>query len=308
MRARAIALVSLVCLVITGIVTGSRLSDPKPEGSPEDSSVASAHPASSPAPSIPPVQLAPGPVDVPVAGFLSWALLDRTTGHIAGAENMTATSSSESMIKVWIVADFLRRTAEQGGEPPPERLAQASAAIRDSNNRAAQELYVLGGRDAVVNRMVSMCGMTETAVSGPPEANFRGWWSYTRTSARDAVRLGECIKNGTAAGPRWTAWLLNEMAEVRGTADPKDHQTPGQGGGRWGIIDGLPESVLDQGPVGIKNGWTMLWADGMWHVNCLAVADTWILAVLTRYPRDLGLGYGAQLCRSVTEQLVSRSR
>ena len=264
-----------------------------------------ADPADSSSPASAPPTLTARPVNVPVDGFLAWALLDRTTGHITGSENLAATNSVESMIKVWIVADFLRRTAEQGAQPAAERLAQASTAIRDSNNAAAQALYVLGGRDAVVNRMVAMCGLTETAVGGPPQAQYHGWWSYTQISARDAVRLGECIKNGTAAGPQWTSWLLTEMTQVRGTADPKDQQTPGQGGGRWGIIDGLPESVLGQGPVGIKNGWTLLWADGMWHVNCLAVANGWILAVLMRYPHQLGLGFGAQVCKSVAEQLAS---
>jgi hypothetical protein len=300
MRWRLVALVALVA-VVAGAV-GIRANSARHDGQ-RGVTVWWSDPVSTSS-SPPRPTLAARPVNVPVDGFLAWALLDRTTGEIAGSDNLTATNSSESMIKVWIVADFLRRAAEQGAQPTPDELAQASAAIRDSNNAAAQALYVLGGRDEVVHRMVAMCQLTESTVGGPPQSQYHGWWSYTQISARDAVRLGECVKNGTAAGSRWTSWLLAEMAQVRGTAEPKDHQTPGQGGGRWGIIDGLPESILQQGPVAIKNGWTLLWADGMWHVNCLAVAERWVLAVLMRYPHTLGLQYGAAVCRSVTEQLA----
>jgi len=256
----------------------------------------------SPATAPPPVKaaapkrqtLAAGPVKVSVDGFAAWALLDRQTGKISGSDNLTATSSTESMIKVWLVSDYLRRTPE----PSAERLAQASTAIRDSDDDAAQSLYLAGGGDEVVQRMISMCGLTDTSVARP------GWWSYTQMSPRDAVRLGECVKKGTAAGPKWTAWVLKEMTLVRGTTAAKDqHET--SGGGRWGIIDGLPDEIVKQG-VAIKNGWTAIYADDSWHVNCLAVADDWVLAVMLRYPTDRGLDYGANACRTITEQLVRR--
>ncbi|GAA4692760.1 serine hydrolase [Phytohabitans rumicis] len=255
-----------------------------------------ATPSASPTPSAAPDSsaLAAGPVKMSVDGFSAWALLDRSTGKITGSANLTATNSTESMIKIWLVSDYLRRTAQ----PSAARLAQASTAIRDSDDNAAQALYEAGGGDAVVQRMISTCGLTDTSIARP------GWWSYTQMSARDAVRLGDCVKNGTAAGPKWTAWVLKEMSQVRGTTAAEDqHET--SGGGRWGIIDGLPDAVVKQG-VGIKNGWTAIGADNNWHVNCLAVADDWVLAVMMRYPIDLGLNYGANVCKSVTQQLVRR--
>ena len=66
-------------------------------------------------------------------------------------------------------------------------------------------------------------------------------------TAQDAVRLGECVKNGTAAGPKWTEWVLEEMRNVWGTTAKKDQQRT-RGGGRWGIIDGLPKEILDRRP------------------------------------------------------------
>ena len=251
-----------------------------------------------------PPTLAARPVRVKVDGFLTWALLDRRTGDITGSPNIRATNSTESMIKVWIVADFLRRSADRDIEPSRQRLAQGRTAIRDSDDGAAQSLYVAGGRDAVVSRMIRMCRLTDTKIAGPRGLGDRGWWSYTRMSARDAVRLGECVKNGTAAGSRWTKWVLDQMSKVRGTTAPEDQQAR-RGGGRWGIIDGLPKAITDREPIAIKNGWTLINADGQWHLNCLAVADEWVLAVLMRYPGARGLDYGAGVCRTVAAQLVT---
>jgi hypothetical protein len=233
---------------------------------------------------------------VPFDGkYFSWALMDRETGTITGAKNLTTTNSTESMIKTWIVADYLRRL----GDKPltAERRKQASTAIRDSNDTAAQSLYRAGGSRAVIERLISICKLTDT------EIDAQGW-AYTQMSPRDAVRMGDCIADGTAAGPKWTSYVLDEMSKVRGTTAPEDQQLK-EGGGRWGIIDGLPPSITEQGPVSIKNGWTMLWADLQWHLNCLAVTDKWSLAVMMRYPKDHGLDYGAQVCQSVATQLVT---
>lgn len=256
-----------------------------------------------PPPPPPPPTLKAQPVSVKVDGFVSWALLDRKTGEINGSTNITATNSTESMIKVWIVSDFLRRTAAAGKRPTATQLKWATTAILDSNDHSAESLFNLGGRAPVITRLIKTCGLTDTKSVIPPGSKTV-WWSYTRISARDAVRMGECVKNGTAAGPDWTDWVLTQMSKVRGTVAAKDqHDADGWGGGRWGIIDGLPPEILKQG-VSIKNGWTPINADGRWHVNCLAVSDDWVLAVLMRYPIKNGLTYGANACASVAEQLV----
>jgi hypothetical protein len=247
----------------------------------------------SPSPSPVPPTLAAQPVSVNVTGFFSWALLDRATGEIAGSENISATNSTESMIKAWLVSDYLRRLGAK--KPPPARLKQAAAAIIDSDDSAAQSLYLAGGGDAVVERMIKVCELTDTKI-------YPGWWSRTQISARDAVRMGSCIANGTAAGPTWTKWVLDRMTEVRGGTARAD-QRGTSGGGRWGIIDGLPPEIVRQG-VSIKNGWTLVGADRNWHVNCLAIAEDWVLAVLLRYPGSNGLQHGANICKSVAQQLV----
>jgi hypothetical protein len=223
---------------------------------------------------------APASVTVSVDGFMSWALLDRATGAVVGSPNMTGeTNSTESMIKVWIAADYLRR---QGATAPTStRLSELSTMIRDSDDDAAEEIYQLDGADAVVQRMIKTCGLTDTDI-------FEGWWSRTQISARDAVRMGLCIADGRAAGSRWTGWLLNEMRQVRGE-------------GRFGIIDALPADVAAK--TAIKNGWTEIGEDDSWHVNCLAIMGRYVVAVLMRYPTRLGLDYGAGVCSDVARQL-----
>lgn len=266
-----------------------------------------------PAPTAPPPPtLADAPVSVNFKGdFFSWALMDRSTGEISGAKNMAQTNSTESMLKTWIVSDYLRQLGDK--QPTAELKKWASLAIRDSNDIGANEVYAAAGGsyrpqpggklNPVLQRAVKICGLTDTKRSGPPApAMYNDWWSFTRMSPRDAVRLGDCVADGKAAGPKWTKWVLDEMAKVRGSV--KDQQAK-SGGGRWGIIDGLPAEIKAQGAVSMKNGWTQLAYDGNWHVNCLAVTDRWSLAVMLRYPATTSLSYGAKVCASVATQLVT---
>jgi len=223
----------------------------------------------------------PGAVDVQVQGFLAWALLDRNTNTMTGSPNYTTdTNSTESMIKAWISADYLRRLGD--AQPPADKLALLTLMIRDSDDDAAEIIYDIDGSNAIVQRMISICGLTETSI-------FDDWWSRTQVSARDAVRLGGCMADGRAAGPKWTGWILNEMRQVRGE-------------GRFGIIEALPPDVAAR--TSIKNGWTIVGDD--WHLSCLAIVDQYVLAVLIRYPSELGLQYGAGVCRNVATQLQPR--
>ncbi len=299
MRARVVLLAIALASLVTGGVAATeavaRVTGKPPDLASAARAVSQTSLLGAQAATPPPLLLA-GPVTVNHNGFWSWALLDRKSGELAGSPNMaTQTNSTESMIKIWIVSDFLRRTAEKGQTPTQARLTQASTAIRNSNDNSAQALYVVGGGNAVVTRLISTCGLTETKL-------YAGWWSRTQMSARDAVRMGLCVADGRAAGPTWTRWVLDEMRHVQGGV--KD-QPPGfgpTGGGHWGIIDGLPADITPD--VSIKNGWTPIYADGLWHVNCLAVHEEFILAVQVRYPISQGLQFGADVCKSVTQQLV----
>jgi hypothetical protein len=160
--------------------------------------------------------------------------------------------------------------------------------IIDSNDDMAQKYYELGGANAVIQRMISMCGLTHTKI-------FPYWWAKTQMSPQDAIKYGLCVANGTAAGPKWTPWLLETMKHVRGGV--ADQISVTRQGGHWGIVDGLPPELAKT--VSIKNGWTA-YPDG-WHVNCLAIEQDWILNVMVRIG---SLQAAANACRSVAQQLV----
>lgn len=209
-------------------------------------------------------------------------MLDRVTGAITGSDTLAATSTTASMIKVWLVADYLRLATEAGQEPTEEKLHQFTLIIRDSNNEYTQTLFQedLGGGTASIDRLIQICGLTDSY----PVPDY---WSNTQLSARDTARMGACIADGRAAGPEWTEWLLNEMRLVRGIGD-------------FGIRHAFPSG--QQSVIAIKNGWVIRTEEGAWHVNCLAIGPTWTMGVLTRYPADLGydqMGHliGGEICQ-----------
>lgn len=241
--------------------------------------------AASPSPAARPAPLAdPSRVRVSVPGFFSWALLDRRTGAIVGSRNLTATSDTMSMVKVWLAADYLTHTNPSPGQG---MLADLRRMIVDSDNDVATRVFGLNGGIVTIERMVSVCRLTDSA------PNYKeNRWSPTIVSARDVVRLGQCIATGTAAGPQWTSWLLTQMRQVRGEGD-------------FGPRLAFPKAQRAQ--IAIKNGWFMRPEDQQWHMACLAVAPRWVMSVLLRYPQNLGVGYGENVCQKAATQLFATS-
>lgn len=237
----------------------------------------------SPSPSLTPLPFQAKNLDLDIEGWYSWSVLDRRTGQIIGSKNMGETSTTASLIKSWIVADYLRRAAEAGQTPSDAKLADATRIIRDSDNTRAEQFYNSVGRDASIRRLLSMCKLTDSGVA--PDKG----WSRTALSPRDTARLGNCIATGTAAGPKWTKWLLNEMKLVRGAGD-------------FGIRKAFPPAQQKQ--IAIKNGWIDRTAEQEMHINCLAIGDTWTMGVMVRYPIDMGYEYGMKNCQKITEALL----
>lgn len=236
-------------------------------------------------PPLPPLRFRFAPLKLPIEGFLGWAVMDRRTGEIFGSV-MTTTTWPASMIKAWLAADDLRRLTEAGRTPTQARLRELEKMIRDSDNAAAQAAYLRNGGIESIKRLITMCGLTDT------EASPKGW-SFTSISARDTVRMADCIADGTAAGPEWTDWLLEMMRTVRI--------------GDFGIRQALPADEAKD--VAIKNGWLFYDDDRQWHINCMAVTETWAMAVLQRYPGhgrwDSDFAYGQRTCRDVAQQLLN---
>jgi hypothetical protein len=245
-------------------------------------STPSPSPSPTPTPTLEPLPLRPTEVELDAEGWWSWSLLDTRTGEISGSENMTETNTTASLIKAWIVADYLRRADEAGRTVSEAKLADATKIIRDSDNTRTQQFYETLGGKASIKRLISTCKLTDSS----PAAD--GGWSRTNLSARDTARMGACIADGRAAGPEWTDWLLNEMKLVRGTGD-------------FGIRKAF--SAAEQKQIAIKNGWVDRTREQEIHVNCLAIGDGWTMGVMVRYPISLGYEYGMDNCEKVAEQL-----
>ncbi|HEX2770832.1 MAG TPA: hypothetical protein VHN18_00195 [Micromonosporaceae bacterium] len=280
----------VVGLVLVGLrlVPGSPLATSAPAPLPGSGNAAAgpspsvASPRVAPTPALPPLAVRPAKVTVDTDAWYGWSMIDLRTGKISGSANMTQTSTTASLIKAWIVADYLRRTAEAGETPSETRLAELTKIIRDSDNTLAERLYTRIGRAESIDRLLSICKLTDSSVSES------GGWSRTHLSPRDDARLGACIADGRAAGPQWTDWLLKEMRLVRGV-------------GNFGIRKAFP--LEEQKSIAIKNGWVDRTAEQEYHVSCLAIGDGWAIGVMTRYPIERGYPYGAKICQSVGEQL-----
>ncbi|NUO61834.1 MAG: hypothetical protein HOV71_18230 [Hamadaea sp.] len=310
MARRNFPLVLATCAVIVGVgLVGTAVYaklDPtaKHAGGSGGGVSVSPSPTKSPEPPPPPTLNGDQPVTVttPPGGFFAWAFYDRRTGKMTGSANSaTKTNSTESMIKTWLVSDYLRRLGAK--EPTTSALNYVKTAIINSNDTSATWLYKQDGGSATIGRMIKTCGLKNT------KANSMGW-AYTTMTAQDAVRLGLCVGDGRAAGEKWTDHVLSLMKQVQGTTAAKDQQKT-TGGGHWGIIDGLPKNLVPE--TSIKNGWTMLYKDVLWHVNCLAVHDDWVLAVQVRIKPvksslgqkdSAGLAAAAKVCATVAKQLT----
>ena len=154
---------------------GSGTSD-RPTGAGTDRSARQpSSPSPNPSPSLEPLPFVAKDLDLDIEGWYSWSVLDRRTGKIIGSKNMGETSTTASMIKAWIVADYLRRAADAGQTPSDAKLADATRIIRDSDNTRAEQFYNQVGRDASIKRLISMCKLTDSSVA--PD----GGWSRTRS-------------------------------------------------------------------------------------------------------------------------------
>jgi len=226
----------------------------------------------------------------PGATVSSWAFMDRRTGTVSGSANFSSWRNTvESMIKPWIVSDYLRRQAESGKQPTQQVLNELTLMIVDSNDPMAEKYYQIGGADAVVKRLASICQLPNLKL-------VSGKWSFTELTAQDSINYAVCLADGRAAGPSWTSWVLETMRNVRGTVT---QQVSGAvEGGRWGIIDALPTDVAAQ--TSIKNGFTS-YKDG-WRVNCLAINPDWIMIIMMR--RYGNLPGAAQACTAVAKAFV----
>jgi hypothetical protein len=214
--------------------------------------------------------------------WLSWSLMDTARDRRVGSANSgVERTNSESSIKAWIAADYLRVAHAEGRPVTSGERADIAASVRRSDNAATQRLYRALGGDTMLRDLRAVCGVAVTTSTA-------GYWSLTQISAVDATRIFACVLR-TAPDLPGGADLLADLRNV----DPGD---------AFGIKAALPPTTT----VAVKNGWMPHSTTGEWNVNCVAAWDDYVLAILTRYPVDRPLSYGADVCRDVTAAVVGR--
>ena len=153
----------------------------------------------------------PTPRDGDDGLWLSWSLVDTARDRRVGSANSdTDRTNSESSIKAWIAADYLRVAQAEGRAVTGSERADIAAMVRSSDNAAAQRLYEAIGGDAILRHLRSVCGVT-VATSTP------GYWSLTQITAVDATRIFTCVLRTAPAYPGGDD-LLTDLRSV----DPDD--------------------------------------------------------------------------------------
>ncbi len=222
------------------------------------------------------------PRDADEGLWLSWSLVDTVRDRrIGSANSATERTNAESSIKAWIAADYLRAAHAEGRVVTGSERADIAAAVRRSDNAATQQLYGALGGDVILRDLHAVCGVDV-------ETSTPGYWSLTQISAVEATRIFACVLR-TAADLPGGDGLLADLRNV----DAAD---------AFGIKAALPPTAT----VAVKNGWMPHTTTGEWNVNCVAGWDDHVLAVLTRYPVERGLSYGADVCRDVTAAVAGR--
>lgn len=216
--------------------------------------------------------------------WMSWSLVDRARHRETGSANRTTErTNAESTMKAWIATDVLRVAGERGRALRASEKADIDAALRRSDDQAAERLYRSAGADQVLRDLKPVCGVTVSP-------SRRGYWSYAQITAADATAVFGCVLDKAPTYPGGDR-VVTDLRSV-------------QADNAFGIPEALPAGTT----VAVKNGWTTHSATGLWNVDCVASWGDYTLSVLTRYPMAKKLDHGAGVCRDVTASLLPRLR
>jgi hypothetical protein len=171
-------------------------------------------------------------VTVPPGVTAGVAVFDRQTGTFTEQLNADAQFRSASVVKLLIALDSMWT---QG---VPADHTQLDEMLRSSDDDVASSLWVRDGGSAIVTRMVTRLGLTDTA---PPPAGYSGTWGYTALSAADTVKIYRYVLESAPAPVR--DLVMGDLRQsTRCGADGFDQ--------RFGI-----PTVFAQ-PWAVKQGWS----------------------------------------------------
>ncbi|MEV6397473.1 hypothetical protein AB0M39_22330 [Streptomyces sp. NPDC051907] len=171
------------------------------------------------------------------------AVFDRQTGAFTEQVNASTQFRSASVVKLLLALDFLWNRGPDYSIPAADRT-RLNAMLRSSEDDAASYYWGAGGGSAVITRMASRLGLTDTA--GPP-AGYPGYWGYTALSARDTVKIYRYLLD-TAPAPVRDFIMGNLRQSTRCASDKFDQH--------FGIA-----GAFDR-PWAVKQGWSGFGATG----------------------------------------------
>lgn len=214
--------------------------------------------------------------------WMSWSLVDNARHRETGSENRsTERTNSESSMKAWIATDLVRVAGERGRALRANEKSDIEAALRRSDDQAAERIYRSIGADQVLRDLKTVCGVSVST-------SRRGYWAYSQITAADATAILRCVLDRAPTYPGG-----DQIVTALHGVEPDN---------AFGIPEALPAGT----DVAVKNGWTEHSATGQWNVDCVASWGDYTLAVLLRYPIGKQLDYGAGVCRDVTAALLTR--
>jgi hypothetical protein len=190
---------------------------------------------------------------VPAGVTAGVAVFDRQTRSFTEQVNPSLPFRSASVVKLLIALDLL-------GDRGPESLttqdrALVDAMLRGSDDAAASHFWAANGAGAIVDRMVTKLGLTDTA---RPPATHPGYWGYTALSARDAVKIYNYVLDTAPAAVRDYV-MGNLRASTRCAADGYDQHF------------GVPGAF--ERPWAVKQGWSRFTSGGC-TATTTAIATT----------------------------------
>jgi hypothetical protein len=145
-------------------------------------------------PSSPPVSVR---ADVPAGVTAGVAVFDRHTGAFTEQLNTAAQFRSASVVKLLIALDLLWNRGPDA--LPAADRSRVDNMLRGSDDAAASTFWANNGSGAIVDRMVTRLGLTDTA---RPPATHPGYWGYTALSARDTVKIYRYLLDAAPAAVR----------------------------------------------------------------------------------------------------------
>jgi hypothetical protein len=185
-----------------------------------------------------------------------------------------------SIAKVNILATALFEAQQDGTTLSASEQQSATAAIEESDNDAAQDLWQDDGGNAGLGAFNRAAGLTQIVLD--PD----GAWGYNQTSALDQVRLlAHIALHNSVLSDSSRAYELGLMHHI----DPAQD---------WGVSAG----VLPPASVALKNGWLPINTGG-WEINSIGWVDgryrDYLIAVLTAGDPDMA--YGVETIEGISE-------